>query len=116
MFLLRSLSCAILSAMPDTPTPHPARFPLHVLLDAATMRRMDHVRRVAFARGDTPQAAADDVREVLLARHPALPLTLIDGAVEASGEGAQPEPPRHRVVRRFARRLWTLRGPKGDTP
>jgi hypothetical protein len=115
MFLLCSHSCVILPAMPDTPTLHPARLPLHVLLDAATMRRMDHVRRVALARGNTAQAAADDVREVVLARYPALPLTLIDGAVEASGERGQPEAPRHLVVRRFARRLWLLRGPADDT-
>jgi hypothetical protein len=79
--------------------------PLHALLDAATMRRMERVRRIGLARGDSAEGVTDDMRAVLLGRHPALPPTMIDSAVATLEAEGRPEPPRHRVVRRFARRL-----------
>jgi hypothetical protein len=69
------------------------------------MRRMAQIREAATARGDAPPAVSDDMRAVLLARHPALPLTMIDSAVAALHEAGRPGPPRHQAVRRFARRL-----------
>ena len=67
---------------------------------------MEHVREVALARGCGAGAVAEDVRAVLLARHPALPLAMIDGAVaemlgEREGNTAQPRP---RAVRWVGRR------------
>lgn len=68
---------------------------------------MEHVRDAALARGCGAGAVAEDVRAVLLARHPALPLAMIDGAVaamlgESEGNAA---PPRPRAVRRVGRRV-----------
>lgn len=68
---------------------------------------MQDVREAALARGCGARAVAEDVRTVLLARHPALPLAMIDNAVaELVGErGADAATPRHRVVRRIGRRV-----------
>jgi hypothetical protein len=109
MFLMCSHFCGMVAAMSELSPSRPDLPPLHALLHAATMRRMDHVRRIALARGDAAPAAAEDMRAVLLARHPALPMPLMDHAVAALGKGARPEPPRHRVVRRLAQRLGLRR-------
>lgn len=116
MFLLRSRLCGILAGMSD-PSPKPAdRPPLHALLDAATTRRLEQVRQMALTRGDTAQDVTDDMRSVLLARHPALPLPMIDSAVAALHDAEGGEPPRHRVVRRFARRLGFRSAAGDDAP
>ena len=52
-------------------------------LDAATLRLMETERNKAFVWGRDALAAAEMVRELLLARRPALPMTMIDEAVAA---------------------------------
>ena len=52
-------------------------------LDAATLRFMETERNKAFVWGRDALAAAEMVRQLLLARHPALPMTMIDEAVAA---------------------------------
>lgn len=102
--------------MSDPPPQRPDRPPLHTLLDAATMRRMESVRRIALARGECAQAIGEDMRDVLLARHPALPLPMIGGAVASLQSEGRPQPPRPRAVRRFARRLGFGSVYKEDAP
>jgi hypothetical protein len=52
-------------------------------LDATTLRLMETERNKAFVWGRDALAAAEMVRQVLLARRPALPMTMIDEAVAA---------------------------------
>ena len=52
-------------------------------LDTATVRLMETERNKAFVWGRDARAAAEMVRQVLLARRPALPMTMIDEAVAA---------------------------------
>jgi len=80
------------------------------------MRRMENVRRLSVARGGSAEAVSEDLRAVLLARHPALPFPMIDSAVSALEADARPHPPHHRVVRRFARRLGFRLAQEDDAP
>ncbi|MBR0652753.1 hypothetical protein GXW78_24060 [Roseomonas terrae] len=80
------------------------------------MRRLDQVRQIAVARGDTAQTVTEDMRAVLLAWHPALPLPMIDSVVAMLEADTQPNPPQHRVVRRFARRLGFRSAAGDDAP
>jgi hypothetical protein len=85
-------------------------------LSHVLMRRLNTVRRIAVARGDAPQAVTEDMRAVLLAWHPALPLPMIADAIAEMEAGTQPYPPQHRVVRRFARRLGFRSAAGDDAP
>jgi hypothetical protein len=105
VFLICSLSWGMLPGMSDPSPLRPDRPPLHALLDAAMTRRLENVRHLSLARGSTAEAAREDMRAALLARYPALPLSMIDSAVSALEAAARSQPPHHRAVRRFARRL-----------
>jgi hypothetical protein len=77
---------------------------------------MESVRRIALARGECAQAIVEGMRDVLLARHPAVPLPMIDSAVATLETDDHPQPPSPGVVRRFARRFGFGSVDREDAP